>query len=180
MAEVPEALDAPGLHQFPGHGPSRSARGTQSTATSGWCSGAEFGQLGSAACTSHAAHAAPGRSRPGLLSNDGHQRDSRRRLGGKIAGYGAEPRRPVPMSTALSILFTVAKQQLADISAEQHIHMVADALLAETAEAVEILPDLCRLWCPSCRASSLEDILSRCRRHDSIGPKYSGSISAAA
>ena len=37
--------------------------------------------------------------------------------------------------------FAVTKEQLTDLCA-QHIHLVADALLAEAAEAVEVLPHL--------------------------------------
>ena len=98
--------------------------------------GAESGPVRATSCTI-TPHCSSRPISSGLLVECGHQVIALG-LGGKIAGYGAA-QTACTDEHCVEILFT--EQQLGYL-AEQHIHMVADALLAETAEAVEILPDL--------------------------------------
>ena len=133
MAEVPVALYT-GLHQRGGYGLRARARDAKHRYVRVVC-GAESGQFG------HVLHHHAALQLPADLVRAfvecGHQVIAPG-LGGKIAGYGAA-QTACTDEHCVEILFT--EQQLGYL-AEQHIHMVADALLAETAEAVEILPDL--------------------------------------
>ena len=133
VAEIPEALDAL-VHQFPGQIHGALARH------------AEYGHLGVMLRTEfvqvtqrqnrHAAHFFP--DQVGVDVKDAQQL-----VAVGVAADEAGHRRTQTAGTDQNgrQLFAVAKQQIADLGA-QHIDLVADALLAEPAKAVEILPHL--------------------------------------
>ena len=133
VAEIPEALDAL-VHQFPGQIHGALARH------------AEHGYLGVMLCTEfvqvtqrqnrHAAHFFPDQVGVDI-------KDAQQLVAVGVAADEAGHRRTQAASADQDggQLFAVAKQQIADLGA-QHIDLVADALLAEPAKAVEILPHL--------------------------------------
>ena len=133
MAEIPEALDAL-LHQLTGEIHSALARHTENRHL-GVMLRAEFVQI-TQGQDGNAAH---------LLADEVGVdiKDAEQPVAVGVAADEAGHRRTQTAGTDQNgrQLFAVTKEQIADLSA-QHIHLVADALLAEAAEAVEVLPHL--------------------------------------